>query len=398
LQVQVLPGAPLKIKDETQFPVFQPESIENEFMKWVVVWSIFVTRALCGFAANINGYPQTDIFMSGQGGYHTYRIPAIVVATNGAVLAFCEGRKVGAEDSGNIDLLLKRSLDDGATWGTMEVVRDGAGNVCGNPAPVVDQITGEIFLLTTWNRGADTEKMILNGTSADTRRVFVQSTRDNGATWSAAREITGAVKRLHWRWYATGPCNGIQFTMGAHKGRLLIPANHSDHSDPAKHPYRSHVIYSDDHGASWKLGGIEDEKTNESTLVELSDGRVLQNMRSYHGKNCRALAFSNDGGLSFGPVTLATNLVDSICQASMLRLRSGEILFANPASKKRENMTVRISNHDGKTWGRSTTIESGPSAYSCLAQLADGTVLCLYERGEKSPYEKITIARFQRGL
>jgi sialidase-1 len=356
------------------------------FAQWAI-FSLLLARAALSAE-------QRDVFVAGQGGYHTYRIPAIIVATNGAVLAFCEGRKAGVGDSGNIDLLLKRSLDGGTTWDPTEVVREGAGNVCGNPAPVVDQVTGEIFLLTTWNRGSDTEKMILNGTSADTRRVFVQSSKDNGASWSAAREFTSDVKKAHWRWYATGPCNGIQLTMGAHKGRLLIPANHSDHSDPGKHPYRSHVIYSDDHGATWKLGGIEDEKTNESTLVELSDGRVLQNMRSYHGKNCRAIAFSDDGGLSFGPVTLATNLVDSVCQASSLRLRSGEILFANPASRKRENMTVQISNDDTKTWSRSMTLHTGPSAYSCLAQLADRTVLCLYESGEKSPYEKITLARF----
>jgi sialidase-1 len=337
---------------------------------------------------------QTDLFISGEGNYHTCRIPALVVATNGAVLAFCEGRKSGAGDSDNIDLILKRSLDSGQTFQPIQLIRAGAGSVCGNPAPVVDRTTGEIFLLSTWNRGSDTEKKILGGTSADTRRVFVQSSKDNGATWSASREITADLKKPHWRWYATGPGNGIQLTRGPRAGRLLVPANHSDHSDPARHPYRSHVIYSDDHGASWRLGGVEEEKTNESTLVELSNGDILQNMRSYHGKNCRAIATSHDGGLTFSPVTLATNLIDSVCQASLLRLRDGKILFANPASTKRENMTIRLSSDDAKTWPISKTLHSGPSAYSCLAELPDGTILCVYERGEKSPYEKITLARF----
>jgi len=332
---------------------------------------------------------EIDVFTAGFMGYHTCRIPAMVVATNGTVLAFCEGRKSGAGDSGKIDLLLRTSNDGGRTWSDGRVLRSDGENVCGNPAPVVDEITGTIFLLTTWNRGSDTEKAILNGTSTDTRRVFIMESGDNGEHWSGARDITSEVKKAHWRWYATGPCNGIQLR----SGRLLIPANHSDHSDPAKHPYRSHVIYSDDHGATWRIGGIEEEKTNESTLVELSNGNVLHNMRSYHGKNARAIATSTDGGLTFSPVTLDTNLVDSVCQASILRYSSDQILFANPASKKRENMTIRLSTNDGQTWTASRVLCPGPSAYSCLARLKDGTILCLYERGEKSPYEKITLTR-----
>src|SRR5436853_2190162 len=108
------------------------------FAQWAVFSLLLARGAL--------SEEQRDVFVAGQGGYHTYRIPAMVVATNGAVLAFCEGRKAGVGDSGKIDLLLKRSLDGGTTWGPMAVVREDAGNVCGNPAPVVDQVTGEIFL------------------------------------------------------------------------------------------------------------------------------------------------------------------------------------------------------------------------------------------------------------
>jgi sialidase-1 len=255
--------------------------------------------------------------------------------------------------------------------------------------------TGEIFLLTTWGLGSDTEKKVMNGTAAERRRVYVQSSKDNGFTWSAPRDISATVMKPHWRWYSTGPVNGIQLVSGKNRGRLLIPANHSDHSDPAKHPYRSHTIYSDDHGVTWKIGAVHDEKTNESTVVELSDGTVLQNMRSYHGKNCRAISRSTDGGLTFAPATLATDLVDPVCQASLFKLESSAILFANPASTKREMLTVRISKDAaGAKWSQGTTLHNGPSAYSCLAQLPDGTVLCVYERGEKSPYEKITLARF----
>jgi len=348
----------------------------------------FLKVALAADSA-FNAY---DLFVAGQGGYHTYRIPALVVATNGAILAFCEGRKSSSSDSGNIDLLLKRSLDSGKTWQATQLISDDGDNIFGCPAPVVDQVTGEIFLLTTWGLGSDTEKKVMAGTATEPRRVYIQSSKDNGATWSKSRDISVDVKKPHWRWYSTGPVNGIQLTAGPYRGRLLIPANHSDHSDPTKHPYRSHIIYSDDHGATWHIGGIEDEKTNESTLVELSTGDVLQNMRSYHGQHCRAVATSGDGGITFSSITLATNLVDSVCQASLLRVRDGTILFANPASTKRENLTIRVSRDDAKTWASSKLLHAGPSAYSCLAQLPDGTVLCLYENGEKSPYEKITLA------
>jgi sialidase-1 len=344
---------------------------------------------------------RSDLFVAGADGYHTFRIPALVVATNGTILAFCEGRKDGTGDSGRIDLVLKRSNDSGETWSKLQLIREDGLNVCGNPAPVVDQHTGTIFLLSTWNRGSDTEKAILNGAGRDTRRVFVQESRDNGASWSAPREITDAVKKPHWRWYATGPCNGIQLTRGSHAGRLIVPANHSDHSNPTKHPYRSHAIFSDDHSKTWQLGGVEDEKTNESTLVELADGTVLQNMRSYHGENARAIARSKDGGESWSPIMLDKTLVDPICQGSLVRLswEPSRILFANCASKKRENLTIHLSADEGRTWSAVNTLHAGPSAYSCLGILPpikrqmEPTILCLYENGAKNPYEKITLGR-----
>lgn len=103
---------------------------------------------------------QTDVFVSGQGGYHTYRIPAVIRAANGSLLAFCEGRKSAGGDSGNIDLLLKRSSDGGKTWSASQVVWDDADNTCGNPCPVLDESTGTLWLLLTHNLGVDRERDI----------------------------------------------------------------------------------------------------------------------------------------------------------------------------------------------------------------------------------------------
>jgi BNR/Asp-box repeat. len=342
-----------------------------------------------------------DVFISGMDGYHTYRIPALVVTTNGTVLAFCEGRKNSRSDTGKIDLLLKRSTDGGKTWSPQQIVRSDGDNVCGNPAPVVDESTGVAWLLMTWNLGAEGEREINSGTSKDTRRVFVTHSADDGVTWARPQEITASVKKADWRWYATGPANGIQLTRGVHKGRLVIPCNHTELNDSSQSVSRSHVIYSDDHGTTWQLGGIEDELTNESTVVERADGSLLHNMRSYHKKNRRAVAISEDAGATWSRVKLDETLIEPVCQGSLLRYNwpkngsRSRILFSNPASTKRENLTIRISYDEGDTWPVSKLIQAGPSAYSCLAVLPDKSIACLFECGDNTAYEKISLARIR---
>lgn len=355
---------------------------------------------LATLAGNAAGLETTDVFIAGTDGYHTYRIPALIVTTNRTVLAFCEGRKNSRSDTGDIDLLVKRSTDGGKTWSAQQVIWSDEENTCGNPAPVVDQATGIIWLLMTWNLGADHEKDIHASTSKATRRVWVTHSADDGLTWAAPKEITPAVKKPEWTWYATGPVNGIQLTRGKHAGRLVIPCNHSGPKDGGGSVSRSHVIFSDDHGATWQLGGIEEERTNESTVAELADGSLLHNMRSYRGSKRRTVATSTDAGMTWSPIRDEPVLVEPVCQASLLRyswparLEKSRLLFSNPASEKRENMTVRISYDEGKTWPVGKTIHAGPAAYSCLTVLPDKSIGCLYERGEKTPYERIVIARF----
>jgi sialidase-1 len=345
------------------------------------------------------GLETTDVFVSGTDGYHTYRIPAIVMTTNGTALAFCEGRKHNGGDTGAIDLLLKRSTDDGRTWGKQQVIWTDAENTCGNPAPVVDRTTGVIWLLMTWNRGDEGEKKINAGTSADTRRVYITHSDDDGKTWAKPDEITSEVKKTNWMWYATGPVNGIQLTRGSHAGRLMIPANHTEMGADGKMETRSQIIYSDDHGATWHLGGVEDKFTNESTVVERADGSLLHNMRSNHGGHRRAVATSTDGGMTWSPVKPDEALIEPVCEGALLRGtwpdngQKSRILFSNPASEKRERMTVRISYDEGVTWPVAKLLHAGPSAYSCLTMLPGGVVGCLYECGEKRPYEKIVFAR-----
>ncbi len=331
-----------------------------------------------------------DLFVQGTEGYHTFRIPSLLVTSKGTLLAFCEGRKHGVGDSGDIDVVLRRSRDGGKTWTRLRVVADDGANTVGNPCPVVDAQTGTIHLLLTWNHGKDRESQIREGTSRDTRRVWILRSDDDGATWSKPRDITKETKDPHWAWYATGPGIGIQLR----SGRLVIPC---DHTEAKTRAMRSHVIFSDDGGITWQRGGVVDEKTNECQLVELSDSTLLLNMRSYHGKNRRAIATSRDAGLTWSKVSFDDALIEPVCQASLIRLHDGTLLFSNPASRKREKLTVRQSEDQGKTWSVHRCLHEGPAGYSCLAQLPSGELFCLYERGGKAYTESITLARFSLG-
>ncbi|MBI1257033.1 MAG: exo-alpha-sialidase [Chloroflexi bacterium] len=339
-----------------------------------------------------------NLWQSGTNDYHTYRIPALTVTNQGTMLAFCEGRKAGQRDTGKIVLLVKRSTDQGPTWSQQSVVWEDENNTCGNPSPVVDRTTGTIWLLMTWNRGDDTEHQIIDRTSNDSRRVFVTSSSDDGLHWGKPREITSDVKPPDWTWYATGPCAGIQIKNGAHAGRLVIPCDHIE--GETKQGY-SHIIYSDDHGETWQLGGRSPHAgVNECTVVELAQGNLMLNMRNYDPTHrARQVALSDDGGITWTDQHGDEALIEPVCQASIHRFSPAQtqslIVFANPAStEKRENMTLRASQDDGKTWSLLTSLWAGPSAYSDLSDVSEGRMACLYECGDHNPYEFLRLATF----
>ena len=345
----------------------------------------------------VTSLEQEELFVSGEGGCHTYRIPALAVTAGGAVLAFCEGRRHSRSDSGRIDLLLRRSTDGGRTWSPPRVVVSEPGMTCGNPCPVVDAAGGRVWLPFCKNLADGPEGMIIEGKAP--RTVWITHSDDDGGSWSEPREITAQVKAPEWTWYATGPCHGIQ--LGS--GRLVVPCDHivGLHHDARRDPYHSHVILSDDGGESWRIGGIVDEGTNECCVVETADGSLYLNARSYHGRKLRSSARSADGGGSFGPRVCEEGLPEPVCQASLVSLGpaggppTDRALFANPASTEaRENLTLRFTDDGGRNWSVVRSLYEGPSAYSDLAVTASGEVLCLYERGADHPYETLTLARF----
>ena len=334
-----------------------------------------------------------DVFLAGHDSYNTFRIPSVVTAPNGVLIAFAEGRRSNSGDSGDIDIVMRKSNDGGVTWGGLTVLADDGRNTCGNPCAVVDEDTHTIWLAYTRQLKSDDEAHINAGTSQGTRTVWMMKSPDGGTTWLPATQITESVKDPSWRWYATGPGVGIQIQVGANAGRLVIPC---DHSYPTKGDdlalydvgFGSHVIYSDDHGATWQRSQPVRPKVNECQVVELAGGELALNMRSYDGNHRRRVAHSTDGGATWSDYEEVYALVEPVCQASVARLTwpgldgRSRILFSNPASTTRQRMAVRLSYDEGASWPVSKLVYRGPAAYSCLVALPDQSFGLLFEADE----------------
>ncbi|TMR98722.1 sialidase family protein [Nonomuraea basaltis] len=354
-------------------------------------------------------YPTSMPYRQSTDGYHTYRIPAAVVTRAGTVLAFAEGRRGSAGDSGHIDLVLKRSTDGGRTWGDLQVVAtEPRRGTAGNPAPVA-LADGRIVLVHVRQGPSATEAKIRRGevTAAEGRKVFVQVSTDDGVTWTAPSEITGSAKRPEWRWYATTPGHAIELRQSAHAGRIVIPANHSlpptgsDNGTEGKYN-GGHSVLSDDGGQTWRIGYVDDNpdgyvNVNETTATELPDGRVYFNTRTDStAPGTRADAYSADGGQQLElPFRPQAGLVGPVVEGSVLWCESPDVLlFSGPAAPDaRALMTVRASDDLGVTWRVAHTVSGLPAAYSDLVRVDGDTVGLLFETGDFAPYERIAFRR-----
>jgi sialidase-1 len=365
-------------------------------------------------AAAHSGCTSSVPYVSGDGGYDTYRIPATVTTDRGTVLAFAEGRHNDAGDTGNIDVVLRRSTDGGCTWGPLSVVAAGGGDTRGNPAPVVDPRTGAIVLVTSYNSGAVTEGQIMRGevTAEQSRRVFVQRSWDDGRTFTLPRDITGEVKLPNWRWYATGPGHAVALTRGVRAGRLVIPANHSaapaagssDTGQEAKY-YGGHDLYSDDGGETWRLGFVDStydgvDNANESSVAELPDGRLYFSSRDQLGTSAgnRLDAYSSDGGVSLDRAYAVQHTLDDVpvVEGSVLQLarERGALLFSAPSVPNvRQAMAIWRSGDGGGSFVKAAVLSQQRAGYSDLVQVGSDTVGVLYETGVTGTYDTIEFRR-----
>lgn len=337
---------------------------------------------------------STDVFVAGQDGVHTFRIPAIVAAPGGALLVFCEARKVSLRDASPTDLVLRRSLDGGTTWLPLQTIVAGSGSdAVMNPVAVVDEETGEVLLLCCVTNRPE---------RGEHRRHLLMASADQGATWSAPRDI-GASVQDDDDTFVTGPGCGIQMRAG----RLVVPGYTSPEvlDGAGETGFRARVLVSDDHGLSWRLGQAVEADANECQVAERSDGALMLNMRQGAGQCCRGVALSVDGGASWGPVAYDRGLPECPCQASLLRWRwpagdtPGILAFANPDNRgerfgiERTRMTVRLSFDEGRTWPVARLIHAGPASYSGLVRLDHDTLGLVFEGGTTHRREWLRFCR-----
>lgn len=335
---------------------------------------------------------RIPLFTEGDNGFHSYRIPSLVVTRKGTILAIAEARKRDKSDFGHIETVCRRSSDGGRTWGPIQVVAKDGENAVQNPTAVVDRTSGTVFVMLIRIDGALRSEKDLVASPARTRSVWLARSLDDGATWETPEDITESVCRADWRDCVPGPGVGLQTT----GGRLVIPACHfkvgASMDDGINAP-----LLSDDHGRTWRLGGDTEPLMDESHVVERSDGSLLLNMRSNRRLGRRGTAVSPDGGATWSRVADDPTLVEPVCEGCLIRYSDAHLLFSNPGRATRgdrSHLTLRVSYDDGKTWPVARVLDEGPSAYSCLAVLPDRTVGCLYEHGKRSPAQTISFARF----
>ncbi len=338
-------------------------------------------------------FEQTDVFVAGEDEIVEYRIPVLVTSTKGTLLAFCDARvEKPGDPPNNIDLVMKRSTDQGKTWGPLKVLLDVGEGATADSCGLVDRQTGTIWVFTVYCPVGIGSRTAKPGLSGDTFMYWAIKSDDDGETWSEKMDLTTMFKKAEWKAGSPGPGKGMQMR----SGRLIVPKYFVKNGYSA-----SHLVFSDDHGKTWKISGeaFSGGITNESQVAELSNGTLLLNMRGTEG-NQRRISRSTDGGMTWSDATEDPALIEPRCQASLSNFTNihdhdkDRILFANPAAMERKNMTVRLSYDGGRTWPVSKQVHAGPSAYSCLTVLSDLTAGLLYERGDQDTYEKITFARF----
>ncbi len=355
-----------------------------------------ITTATESPAAELRSAPETtpcssSPFVSSPKSKVWYRVPAIIMNANGDLLAFAEKRDNDKIDMGNFDIVMRKSINGGRTWGPLKNVANSGKNRVSNPTPILDSSTGDVLLVTTIRNANDT----FNG-------IYVQRSTDDGNSFSS---LSGG--RIPGQSGMTASGHGVTLTQGAHAGRIIVPIGYRKSGY-----WGGNGIYSDDGGKTWQKGYDHAERSGkiahiEGTITELPNGNLYISYRDKLNNKGRTIwsGVSTDGGLTVSGFKLQSALSIYSVKGSALSLtgtHSNQLLYSSPtandpkANSHRRDMGVYVSMDNGLTWRAKpyhVELESTPAAYSDLVQLNDSTVGILYETGKVKWRERIVFRR-----
>ena len=330
----------------------------------------------------------------GDDGVHTYRIPGLATTNAGTLIAVYDIRhRSGGDLPGHIDVGMSRSTDGGRTWQPMQTIMDMGNDPkwhydgIGDPAVLVDQTTGTIWVAATWSHGNRSWIGSQPGMEPhQTGQLMLVRSDDDGVTWSQPINITQQVKRPEWSFILQGPGKGITMQ----DGTIVFAAQYQDPPANRRLPH-STIIYSKDHGETWQVGSGAFDDTTEAQVVELQPGVLMLNCR-YNRKSARVVMTSKDMGKTWQPhPTSERALIEPrACMASLIDVDAelgndagNWLLFSNPDSLSgRHHMTLKASPDQGNTWPKQHRLlldEGRGGGYSCLSMIDEQTVGILYE-------------------
>lgn len=364
---------------------------------------------------------------SGDDNIPAYRIPGLVTTQKGTLIAVYDVRNVitAADLPNPIDVGISRSTDRGKTWEPMKIIMAMGdkdvlayrGNGIGDPAILVDEVTGTIWVAAVWSHGNRAWHGSGKGLEPhETGQFMLSKSEDDGITWSAPINITKQIKDPQWHYLLQGPGAGITLK----DGTLVFPAQYQD--ETMKRTPFSTIIYSKDRGETWTIAKGPRGDTTESQVVQLADGSLMLNCRDDRNRSGertrtggRAVYTTADLGKTWiEHPTSDWTLPEPNCQASILRLpftnadgSQTTLAFFNPNSHNkqgvdggqggRQNFSLQISYDDGLTWPKKILFdEKLGRGYSSISVLGDS--LCILYEGSKSDlfFQKIKLSELEQ--
>ena len=375
-------------------------------------------------------YCEEIVFATG--GRSHFRIPSMIAAKDGTMLAFCNDRKDTVNDHAEETAISFSRKPLSGAWEAVTELASIPGWTCSIGAAVYDENAGKAFCFGRripvatheFRKLSDAERaqveartlerICASGISAGD---FILESPDQGISWiDRPLEIEpfdfvredGMVVPL--RGFCHGSAHGITLRHGEHKGRLLCPSRvavdeYHDFIEIRRASYNN-ALYSDDHGQTWKASAPVQAGTGEGALMEDDQGVITYNSRAYYADQKRYLATSTDGGQTYSDFRCDDFLLEEKaigCNASLLRVERNELgddssllpetadsvtVFINPRAEDRTKLTACVSFDNGKTWSHTRLIHPGRCAYSSLAYNAlEKRFYLLYEKGVNDPYD-----------